>query len=166
MFHQKGRLNAMHRLQIGLVVPIGLLAAGCGSKGDVSGKVLYNGKPLTGGVVTFIPASGKGAYNSNIKEDGSYSMTKVPTGKAKITVKSVAPGGTLSPMEKRIAEGMKGFKKDQLSPEAIEKMPGHDKAGSGSGKFVAIPAHYSDPDKSGVEYEVTSGKQDHNIELK
>jgi hypothetical protein len=33
-------------------------------------------------------------------------------------------------------------------------------------RYVAIPAQYGDPSKSNLTYEVKSGKQEHDIDLK
>jgi hypothetical protein len=60
-------------------------AAGCGkSTGTVSGKVYYKDQPLNSGTVTFL--TDKEAFRGFIKEDGSYSVSKVPVGDVTITV--------------------------------------------------------------------------------
>lgn len=136
-----------------------LLLAGCGgSQGTVSGKVLYLGKPLPAGNVTFIPEKG-GALTAEIKEDGSYTISKVPIGPAKITVEtqSVRPpaqGGFAPPMPP----------KDAI-PSGVDpsKLPGFQGQAK---KYVQIPEPYSDPQKSGLSHTVESGKHEHTIELK
>jgi hypothetical protein len=147
-----------------------MLASGCGSKGEVSGKVLYQGKPLAGGVVTFLPASGQGAFVANIGEDGSYHLSKVPAGKMKITVKSTSSNPSLSPMQQKMIKENKK-KKKEYTKEELEKLPPEmrkalEDSSSSPGKLVPIPPQYGDPEKSGLECTVTGGKQDHNIELK
>jgi hypothetical protein len=65
-----------------------LVAAGCGGqKGEVSGKVSYQGQPVRGGMVSFIPEAG-GLKTSAIEEDGSYTVRDVPLGPVKITVET------------------------------------------------------------------------------
>ncbi|HEY7423223.1 MAG TPA: hypothetical protein VH682_03180 [Gemmataceae bacterium] len=147
-----------------------MLAAGCGtSPGQITGAVRYKGKSLSGGIVTFLPASGQGAFNAPIQSDGNYTLYKVPVGKGTITVKSAADASSsLNPMMQKMVQDIKSGK-TQLSPEAREKMPPNVKKAleSPSPKaFVSIPASYGDPEKSGLELEATGGKQTHDIELK
>src|SRR6516165_7184488 len=80
------------RTRCGSVLLVSLLicslAAGCGKpKGSVSGKVTYQGKPLTAGMVTFSPEKGA-AVNSPIDGEGNYRVENVPVGTAKISVRS------------------------------------------------------------------------------
>jgi hypothetical protein len=58
--------------------------AGCGSPalptGSVSGKVTYNGQPLTAGVVTFINEKAGIGASSEIDASGSYRVASIRTG--------------------------------------------------------------------------------------
>jgi hypothetical protein len=153
-----------------LVLFLGLAAAGCGSAtGEVTGKVLFKGKPLSGGAVSFFPASGKGSNTSRIKEDGTYTVINVPVGTVKIVIAPPA-AGQLDPKLKMLAEAVKSGK-TKLSQEELDKMPQEfrdaiEAGGSSSGPSAKIPKEYTDPEKSVLEYTVTSGKQTHDIELK
>jgi hypothetical protein len=78
---------------------LGLLvfAAGCGSgMGQVEGKVSFQGKPLTGAVVLFVPERGPAAAGT-VKEDGSYRLlTRRPgdgamIGRCKVAIFSPEP---------------------------------------------------------------------------
>jgi hypothetical protein len=151
-----------------LIVCLLLGTAGCApSKGEISGKVLYRGKPVPGGTVTFFPAGGKGAFNSSIQQDGSYSLTKVPAGEVTITVetesKKPAPQGTgtSGPKSKvRIyREEMEKFREQKTPGRTPRQFPSKE-------QYVPIPASYNDPEKSGLTYTVTGGEQTHDIELK
>jgi hypothetical protein len=63
-----------------------LLLSGCGpGRGDVSGVVYFKNKPLEGGTISFYDEY-KGVASSEIKADGSYAVTHVATGTAKIAV--------------------------------------------------------------------------------
>ncbi len=121
-----------------------LAATGCGKPtGNISGKVTYQGKALTGGYVNY---SGEGdasaVKTSVIQEDGSYSVTGMPVGPAKISVQGIpgpqgpgsqsGPGGTAPP---------------------------------GGRKIVYVPPQYSTTEKSGLTYDVVSGSQTHDIPL-
>jgi hypothetical protein len=82
------------------VLVMTLLLPGCGAgAGDVSGVVKFQGKPLEGGTITFYDEY-NGVRTSDIKEDGSYTVSKVATGTAKITV--VTPMDLGMPMAKTI----------------------------------------------------------------
>jgi hypothetical protein len=159
-----------HRLTRAIVLLfVGFLVGGCGSsKGTVSGKVSYNGIPLSDGEVSFLPESGQGAFNARIKEDGSYTIEKVPAGKVKIVVATSSARGN-DPRMAMMKQAMKSNKME-LSEEARKSMPSGAKdaiEGSGqSGQSTSIPRRYSDPEKSGLELTVTGGKQTHDIELK
>jgi hypothetical protein len=116
----------------GLAAVLTLTLAGCGGKGDVSGTVRFNGKPLAGGRVTFVPSDkGDGVY-SLILTDGSYKVTGCPAGPVKIAVQTAVP---------------------RSRPAARPASP-------------KIPVRYVDASTSGVEYTVSAGQQQHDIDLK
>jgi hypothetical protein len=132
-----------------------LLTPGCG-KGrrsadhvEVSGKVLYKGKPVTGGMVTFTTTdgfSGKGI----IDENGNYSI-KAPVGQVKISVDNTMVG------QKREAAA-----KGAGRPAAA----GGEEAAPVKGKPMFLPRKFLDPLASGLTYTVTKdSKQTHNIEM-
>jgi hypothetical protein len=130
---------------------LGFAVTGCGgqSTGDITGKVTYDGKPLPAGRVMFFWRGGENAYSSVIKEDGSYSLFKVPVGPVQVTVE------TFPPVPVGILGGMGGAK-----PDAAPTMP------PGSARYVKIPAKYRDKIKSLLTYEVKKGAQTYDIDLK
>src|SRR5262249_5040643 len=65
---------------------LALLVVGCSSEGTLSGKVTYKGEPVQGGSVYFHPEGKDGNFPSVIQTDGSYSVSKLPRGTAKISV--------------------------------------------------------------------------------
>src|SRR5438105_1766209 len=69
---------------------LALAAAGCGGRWDVSGKVSYQGKPLVWGSVQF-EGSDNLIKQANLNPDGTYSVTGVATGEAKVAVSSINP---------------------------------------------------------------------------
>jgi hypothetical protein len=160
------------RLGIGLLVlPLGLMAAGCGSsQGTVSGKVTFQGKVVPGGTVSIIPAKGGGLVSGNIQEDGSYTISKVPVGPAKVTVDTEAlkPASASAPMQ---AMGNAGYYAKMPTPSPDS--PGGGKIGVGPKlsqgdpkRYMAIPRQYSDPEQSGLSLTVKGGKNEFNIDLK
>jgi hypothetical protein len=75
----------------GLAAVLALTLAGCGGKGDVSGTVRFNGKPLAGGQVTFVSPDTRDGVHSLILADGSYQVTGCPAGPVKIAVQTGVP---------------------------------------------------------------------------
>ncbi len=126
------------------------IVAGCGGgKGDVSGKVTYNGKALTFGNVQFL--SPGGAFPAEIGPDGSYSVSGVPVGISKIAVTSRDEEGFIKYMKARSAAG-----KDKTAPMPKGNPEDYDK----------IPSKYGDTGQSGLTFEVKTGQQTFNIDLK
>lgn len=143
-----------------------VLAAGCGSKGGtVSGKVYYKDQPLPAGFVQFFPEGKGGDFSSPIKEDGSYSISKVPPGPVKITVivNTGNPLANMPPMAR--GKGAQGMK------TASEMMKKGKEGGEGGGnpfdikKGIKIPPNYGSPDTSNLKLDVTGGIQPHDIKL-
>ena len=159
----KGRVRVGRLPTLGLVC-LFLLLTGCGPRATVSGKVLYEGTPLKGGAVGFQTEDNKG-FSAAIGEDGTYKIEKIPPGPVKITVMAG------SPKIKGVGPGA-GPPKDKVKfgPPAGVTLPegagpiNFDPRGKDTGP--KIPEHYADVQKSGLEYTVVAGDQEHNIELK
>ncbi|MBY0229878.1 MAG: hypothetical protein K2W96_11405, partial [Gemmataceae bacterium] len=67
-----------------------LVLVGCSGKGanrqsKVSGKVTYNGNPVTGGLMTWHFSEGR-SVPITIEPDGNFSASQVPSGEATVTV--------------------------------------------------------------------------------
>jgi hypothetical protein len=135
------------------------LSVGC-SKGTISGKVYYQGKPLPGGTITFIP-EGKGELRpALINKDGSYQVDRVAVGPVKIAV--FCSAGPPAALPRSRIRNMMNMKPPKDAPPVVEKFLA---AGNTDG-YVILPEHYSDPDQSGLTYDVKSGSQDFDIQLK
>jgi hypothetical protein len=139
--------------------------AGCGSgQGRVSGQVLYNKKPLPGGLLTFVPTdTTKRPVAAAIDENGHYNAT-VPLGEVRIAVDNrelqaaERPIGALPPpggIKLPAAEKQGGAAKE--SPSAQKRPPG---------TYVPIPSKYYDVRTSELSYTVHSGSRPHDVELK
>ena len=122
------------------------LAAGCGGRGDVSGKVTYQGKPLVWGTVQFECSDGM-LKQSNINSDGTYSVHGLATGKAKVAVSSINPKS--SDFQPRQAEG-------RPPPPPRPEVKG----------WFPIPDKYDTPHQSGLFYAINSGPNTIDIDLK
>lgn len=137
----------------GFVLGILTLMTGCG-KGqhsvehtEVSGKVLFGGKPLPGGKVTFITVDGGFASTGTIDENGNYQI-KAPVGEVEI-------GVTNRMLQSKVgAKGKPLLAKTEAKEHQALK-----------GRWVKIPTQYEDPHASGLKYTVKQGAQTHDIEL-
>jgi len=135
----------------GAVLVAALLAAGCGSsKGEVSGKVTFNGEAVGSGLVTF--HGSHSVVAAPIAADGTFTASKVPAESVKITVETMPPppGG-----------GSTGKSGVQHVGMGAADSPGDKPAG----KYVKIPPKYSLPSTSGLSLDVKSGRQQHDIAL-
>lgn len=125
------------------------IVAGCGAgKGDISGKVKYKGEVLPGGSVQFMTPGG--AFTSEIASDGSYSISGAATGPAKISITYQDP---------RYVEYMNALVISARDPSKPKPKGNPD-------DFNKVPTKYTDPNTSGLTYEVKSGSQSYDIELK
>ena len=123
---------------------LALVAVGCQGKGDVSGKVTYNDKPLVTGTVLFEGSDG-GIRQGEIGADGSYSVRGVATGAARVAVNSPNPR-SITILSKN----------PDKKPEPYPDAPG----------WFPIPQKYNVPSTSGLTYPVKGGRNEINIELK
>jgi hypothetical protein len=136
-------LGARLLLVVACALPV-LTAAGCQGRGNVHGKVTYNGKPVVFGTVLF---HGKdGLRQGNISPDGSYAVRDVAAGEARAAVNSPNPRGIeLYPN-----------KNPKYKQEPYPDVPG----------WFAIPNKYEDVSTSGLSYTIKGGSNQIDIELK
>jgi hypothetical protein len=178
--HPSRETRIMRSRQLGwfaLLLTVFVLV-GCGaSKIKVSGQVLYKGKPLPGGRLTFQPANTKlNSIPAEIDEQGNYEVT-LPVGEVKVAVDN----RELQPIASAPVNvgGMSG-----LPAEVMQKIAAEEKknkaapppSGSSSsnelsegklrGKYVPIPEKYATVEDSGLSFTVESGKSKQDIELK
>jgi hypothetical protein len=144
------------RLRAALVAAVLALAAGCGSKAAVTGKVTYRGVPVTGGSVTLVASDGT-AYSGTIQADGTYSIPDVPTGSVQIGVTGPGPAGAGS----RAGHGGRGEGGAIGRGKSPDGPAPETKAAAGP----PIPETYLDPRTSGLTGTVKAGEP-LNIDLK
>ena len=121
-----------------------LAIMGCGAEtGELSGTVTYNSKPVRMGTVTVAAADGS-IQTGTINTDGTYTVTGIPIGPAKISVGSPDPKST------KVAQR----KKEEPPPKPDTT------------NWMAIPSKYGDAKDSGLTTEIKSGKNAFPIELK
>lgn len=144
------------------LLPVLALAAACGAvgcggnTGTVSGKVVYNGTVVKGGVVSFNTQDGHAA-SADIQEDGTYRAVKVPLGEVKVTVNN------------------KMYKPRTANVPSYKPPPGQGPSGGGylnadpeeaKRRYVPIPDDYAGVDKTPLTYTVTAGSQTYDPPLK
>jgi hypothetical protein len=134
------------------LLPLALLAAGgCSGRGTISGHVTLNGKPVPLGTISFHCQEGRHEVCNALIRDGSYSLTGVPTGPAKVTVASSmtpsAAGEGAAATRREPDKGGRGRR-----PAANPPPP-------------TIPRRYGDPDQSGLSHRVTSGAQVYDVDV-
>lgn len=152
-----------------LLVPVCLvLAIGCkGSKNpssQVSGKVTYNGKPVSAGTITFNLKEG-GNYGSSLKADGSYMVTGLPAEEMIVTVETESA----NPKQPKANYGAPGQKGKDAPTDMYNKMMkdkgfGKD-AVQESGAYVPIPKKYADKDKSPLRLNLSRGDNKKDFDL-
>ena len=167
-------------VRIAFVLPLFLLAltAGCSGKGNmsaakVSGKVTYNGSPVTGGSVTFHYANMKDeqghdltnqSVSCTIGPDGTYSNTDMPVGDTVVTVETEsAKHETASAADYAQKMGGKMAGKGGGKIEASPAPPGFE--GNKGGAYVKIPAKYADKSSSGLKKNLSRGSNTFDIPL-
>jgi hypothetical protein len=145
-------MRALIGAAVGVVV---LAAAGCGGgTADVAGKVTYQGKPVVFGTVLVIGSDGVPKAGA-IQKDGTYRVSGVKLGAAKVTVSSPPPPGSrkAAPREGRdAADDERRVADEPVDPELVKS-------------WFPLPERYADPAKSDLTTDVKPG-QPFDIDLK
>src|SRR6266540_2042684 len=93
-FPHPGRPRPVRGVALAAVAALAVLTVGCGGQGNLNGKVTIteDGKTrsLAMGSVMVIASDNK-PYYGEIKPDGSYQVSGVPAGNAKVVVNSPDP---------------------------------------------------------------------------
>jgi hypothetical protein len=154
MFLSKHTLNRLkYSVSLAALALLVVFVEGCeSSKGDIKGKVTYNGKAIEGGSVTVQSSTG-GIYTGEVGSDGSYVVKGVPKGPAKLTVGWIDN----SAVEKNVA-----LLKGKRDLKQVEK-PGDRPTLADPQK---LPAKYGDFNQSGLTVEVKGPVTEYNIDLK
>ena len=145
------------RALIGAAVGVAVLtAAGCGGgTADVAGKVTFQGKPVVFGTVLVIGADGVPMAGA-IQKDGTYRVSGVKLGAAKVTVSSPPPPGSRKAAGRRggrdVIDDERIVAEEPVDPELVRN-------------WFPIPERYADPAKSDLATDVKPG-QPFDIDLK
>jgi|SRR5579864_4424398 len=138
---RRRQLQVLCRTLSGGLLLLAVVAGGCKPRtGNVSGTVKFDGKPLPGGTITFFDDK-NGAFSSAIEADGSYSVTGVRAGRARIAV--AVPLSI--PFESSSMPGIR------IEPPKFD--------------VPKIPDKYLGAETSGLACDVRGGDQAHDVEL-
>jgi hemoglobin len=118
-----------------------------GEKASVSGRVNFKGRPLPGGSIAFLNASG-GRFRSLIHKDGSYEIKSLPAGTYRVVVETAS----LKPASKT-PEKIKGGTAPANPP------------GGQTPVYVAISPRYSMPETTPLTAKLLKGRQTLDFEL-
>jgi hypothetical protein len=152
-------LHAFSRSPLWLTCLACAFLSGCGGPkiAKVTGRVTYDGKPVTEGKIRFYPESGRMALG-NIGPDGTYTLTTfkpddgalIGTHQVAIESTRVGPGSyqPLKSIEEEMEQSRKGGK--VLVPGKVEWL---------------VPEKYSRPESSGLTATVGSAANEINFDL-
>ena len=141
---------------VGLAV---FLLAGCAADdglnhgGELSGRVVLDGKPLGGGRVEVYSQDGRNTVACQIRPDGAYTVSEPPLGPCKIVVKTSQLRGSAP------AKGEKGGtaagvgSRGMTLPQDVGLV------------FTPIPAKYEELTTTDLAVTVEKGQQAHEIKL-
>jgi hypothetical protein len=151
---------------VAMLVPLAaLFLAGCGRYGTLYGTVSYHGKPVPKATITFLCSTG-GVVSTNCDADGNYRVSKVPLGKARVSVHNmtqIMPLMMGKMMGKQKDAGGKDAGKD--SKAGIAEMMRQLGAADGTKNLMLLPEKANSPEVSGIAVEVSGGSQEFNVEL-
>ena len=126
-------------------------AGGCSKRATVTGKVTYQGRPVTHGSVILLNADNT-ARSGAIAADGSYSIDDVPLGTVKIAVISHDPNKGRS-----VVRGRKPVRSDNTEGTDPRKV---------AAEWFQLPPRFESATSSGLSCDVGSGQVHYDIELK
>lgn len=162
-------------LVLGSMISALLFLSGCGRPvGSVKGKITYQNKALKGGGVGFISTDGGQSFASGIHDDGTYSVPNLAGGAYKITIETESlkgvqeAAGTMMPKGSGVPKGAKtGPPPGANVPEGYSPSdPAAAASATGLKRYVKIPLHYSDQEKTDLTFTFSGGDVTHDIELK
>lgn len=121
----------------------------------ISGNVTYQGKPVTGGTITFHPKAGGPPYTAVILYDGTFVGKSVPAlGEVFVTIDN----SNLKGAEPAIADPTTFAKEKgenvKIDPKMLQQKEDIKVDVSKRPKYVEIPEKYAKKDQSGLTWEI------------
>jgi hypothetical protein len=136
--------------RFGLIALLLVVTAGCARRSArVSGEVSYEGKPVGDGMISFLPADGKGPSSGGPITDGTY------------TVENLTPGPKIVKIEAVKAVPF------ARSSEEMARMAKENKArGDGSGLIDPADIIPANAEGNNTRVDIKTGKQTMDFHLK
>lgn len=136
----------MQKTRLALAVaflPALLAVSGCGdeTKGEVNGTVKVDGELVAAGTIAFFPEDGKGQPAGGTIKDGHYAVRNVPVGAARVAIKNPKAAGKKAPSSE--AQGPQRMRMEET-----------------------LPPKYSDFARTELRYEVKSGTNEKDFDLR
>jgi hypothetical protein len=164
---------------LGVLAVVGCAPSDGYRLGRVSGKVTFQGQPVTAGFITFMPDRAKQTIGplamSKIAEDGTYAMsTKVAddgavVGHHQVAIMGIDPKPIVEVEEKDLTPERIMATKGQMSKRrpTPKKEAGETFTDRGGSVYrVLTPAKLKNPETSGVAVEVGSGSNTINFQIR
>jgi len=124
-----------------------LLVGGCGpGRGDVTGQVTFQGRPVEVGSVQILPSDK--IVRTALIEGGKYTFRNVPAGPVAFSVESPDP----------LAHRPGGRKRE-------ERAKAEAAAEARADKWIPLPPRYASFEQSGLTYELHAGENHHDLVL-
>src|SRR5262245_40014712 len=171
-------MNAPARLMSAAALLAAVVLVGCqggnpNAPARVTGKVTYNGAPLTGGSITFHFKEG-GSASAAIAADGTYSAIDISAGEAVVTVETESVNPDKKKVEYRSTGGAGGGMYGKKSSggggasgggKGAAMSPAPEGTPSSQTVYVKIPKRYSEVANSGLSATLKRGRQTHDVPL-
>jgi len=158
--------------RLGLLI-LAVAVVGCGpNQVKVSGRVLFDGKPLPGGRVTFRPADpSQNSVSAVIDEQGNYAAV-LPAGDVQVSVDNSEleprssgpiglPPGLASQLSEQAKKALGGARSNTSQASSSAKTS----FAAASGRYVPIPARYYNIETSDLKFRAYKGEQNIDLEL-
>jgi len=163
-------LNPKPKLLYVVGIPIIILGLvvfmpGCPNKGNLKGVVTVEGEPMASGSVVLVPSDMR-PLTTIIEKDGSYLFKGVPTGPSKLAVYNAQRGRRFGGFFVGGGGGNIQISMGGGNNKTI-KINNSPKEGGEERKAPPVaPEYATDPDKSGLKYEIRNGNNEYNLDLK
>jgi hypothetical protein len=147
-----------------IVLVLGLAGCRKAKQEPMTGKVIYDGQPVTGGMMKLHAPGGKITIPITIKNDGTFTTTDVPPGEYKVTVETESVKEQPDPASPKMPKDFK----PPTPPKDVKVPPEIDLKVDRKGKavYVKIPLKYADVKSTDLTWTVGTGKNDKVFELK
>ena len=115
---------------------------------SVAGTVTYSGKPVTSGDVVMVGGDGRPSLPGRVRADGTFTIGQVMPGTVKV--------GFFNPPPPALPQTTSAAAEDEELKQMRELAK----------RYVRTPEKYSDPQQSGLSFDLKPGHNECYIELK